>query len=89
MPIVVIPPPYRGPTQGLGEIEVSGDTVLGCLEAVEARCRGFLAQVLDEAGKPHKFVRIFVNTELVESLPREAPVQDGDRIEVLAAIAGG
>ncbi len=89
MPTVAIPPPYRGPTRGLGEIEVSGGTVLDCLAAVEARYQGFLPQVLDEAGKPHKFVRLFVNAELLDALPGEIPVQPEDRIEVLAAIAGG
>ncbi len=89
MPTVAIPPPYRGPTGGVGEFEGPGGTVLDCLQAIEARHQGFLPQVLDEAGKPHKFVRLFVNTEPIDTLPGETPVEADDPIQVLAAIAGG
>ena len=50
MPQVVVPAPYRGPTQGQGRIEVSGATVRECLLAVEGRYPGFAEQVFDGAG---------------------------------------
>jgi len=86
MPTVHVPPPYRGPTGGQAEIAVEGATVRQCLEAVEARHPGFAEQVLDGAGQVHRFVRLFVNGEPAEL---DAPVKDSDRVEVLAAIAGG
>ncbi len=89
MPTVIVPQSYQGPTRGQGEIEVEGRTVLECLEAVEAEHTGFLPQVLDGHGKPHKFVKLFVNEEPVEGPVRETPVEAGDRVEVIAAIAGG
>jgi molybdopterin synthase sulfur carrier subunit len=84
---VLVPTAYRGPTRGEGEIPVSGETVRACLEAVEEKFPGFLAQVLDERGAVHRFVKLFVNGEQVGSL--DAAVAADDRIEVLAAIAGG
>jgi len=90
MPTVRIPPPYRGPTRGEAEIQVTGSTVRECLEAVEARYPGFRAQVLDAAGGLHGFVRLFLNGEaLAAGRALDTPVAAEDALEVLAAIAGG
>jgi molybdopterin synthase sulfur carrier subunit len=86
MPIVLIPPPYRGPTGGVERIEVTATTVRECIEAVESAHSGFAAQVFDATGEPHKFVKLFINGD---QSPPEAPVAEGDEVEVLAAIAGG
>ncbi|MBW2312966.1 MAG: MoaD/ThiS family protein [Deltaproteobacteria bacterium] len=86
MPIVLIPPPYRGPTGGQERIEVAANTVRACIEAVEAAHPGFLPQVFAADGEPHKFVKLFVNGD---QSPPEAEVAEGDEVEVLAAIAGG
>jgi molybdopterin converting factor small subunit len=89
MPHVVIPPPYRGPTGGLGQIEVDGVTVRECIEAVGERYPGFVEQVLDADGRVHRFVNLFVNGEEIERAAVDAPVAAGDHVEILAAIAGG
>ena len=89
MPIVIIPPPYRGPTRGEAEVEVDASTIRGCLEAVEARHPGFGPQIFDAQGTPHRFVKIFHGTELVDPAKLDTEVEEGDRIEVVAAIAGG
>jgi len=87
MPTVLVPTAYRGPTRGVAEVEVEGVTVLACLEAVEARFPHFMEQVLDAEGKVHRFVKLFVNEQQIDAV--EQPVVSGDRVEVLAAIAGG
>jgi sulfur carrier protein ThiS len=89
MPTVHVPPPYRGPTQGLGEIEVRGSTVLECLEAVEARHPGFRELVLDPSGGLHRFVRLFVNGEQLDRDALGTPIRESDQLEILAAIGGG
>jgi molybdopterin synthase sulfur carrier subunit len=86
MPCVLIPPPYRGPTRGLASIEVAGQTVRECIEAIESVHPGFAAQVFDAAGEPHKFVKLFVNGD--QTVPG-ARVSAGDEVELVAAIAGG
>jgi len=90
MPLVIVPAPYQGPTGGRGEIEVAGRSVRECIEAVARAHPGFREQVFDEQGRVHRFVSLFVNGD---ELPREAavetPVAEHDRIEILAAIAGG
>jgi len=89
MPVVLIPPPYRGPTRGEAEIETSGASVIDCLRQVEQRSPGFLSLVLDDGGGIHRYVKLFVNEEQVDSEWLDVPVADDDRIQVLAAIAGG
>jgi molybdopterin converting factor small subunit len=89
MPKVEVPPPYRGPTRGEARIEVAGASVRECLAAVEARHPGFLEQVLGPDGRPHRFVRLFVNGVQIEAGGLDSPVDASDEIQVLAAIAGG
>ena len=89
MPIVIIPAPYRGPTQGRGEISVEGSTPRECIEAVEKEYPGFRELVLDDAGAVHRFIKLFVNQEEIDPKAVDEPIQAGDHLEVLAAIAGG
>ena len=89
MPQVRIPPPYRGPTQGLAEVQVRGATVRECIAAVEARHPGFAAQVFDADGGLHGFVTLFVNGEEIGRDAVDSAIGASDVVEVLAAIAGG
>jgi molybdopterin converting factor small subunit len=89
MPVVRIPPPYRGPTRGESQVAVHGATVRECLLDVEALYPGFGPQVFDPDGKVHRFVRLFVNGEPIEAADLGRSVREDDSVEVLAAIAGG
>ena len=89
MPVVKIPPPYRGPTAGAGAIEVAGATVREALGAVNAGHPGFGDLIFDGDGAVHKFVSLFVNGEEIARGEVDAPLAAGDEIEVIAAIAGG
>lgn len=89
MPLVIVPEPYRGPTQGLGEIHVEAEDVRSALLAVEAAHPGFQELVLDDEGALHRFVRLFVNDEQIDRAALEMPLAAEDRLGVLAAIAGG
>lgn len=89
MPVVMIPTAYRAPTLGRAEVKVAGATVLECLRAVEEEFPGFLELVLDPGGEVHPFVKLFVNEEQVDRNPLDTRVASDDRVEVLAAIAGG
>lgn len=89
MPKVEVPPRYRGPTNGVALIEVDGDTVRSCIEAVEILYPGFGELVLDKEGNLRRYVRLFVNGEALERDAVDSPVADSDNIQVLAAAAGG
>jgi molybdopterin synthase sulfur carrier subunit len=88
MPIVMVPPPYRGPTAGEGEIRVDAATVRECIDAVEARFPGFRDQIL-AGGAVHRFVSFFVNGDEIAREQLDARLAPDDRLEILAAIAGG
>ena len=89
MATVVIPPPYRGPTQGQDRIEVAAHTVGACIDAVDARYPGFRPMVVDASGKLHRFVKLFRNGDQLHGDVLGTPIADGDQLEVIAAIAGG
>ena len=89
MPKVEVPTRYRGPTRGLGEIDVDADTVRSCIEAVEAEYPGFRELILDSEGNVRRFVRLFVNGEALERDAVNTPVAESDRVQFLAAAAGG
>lgn len=89
MPVVAVPPPYRGPTGGEGEIQVDGATVKACLDAVDARHPGFGALIFTADGSVHRFVRLFVNEDPVAEGALDTPVGPTDEINVVAAIGGG
>jgi len=89
MPLVVVPEPYRGPTQGRGEVQVEASDVMSALLAVEAAHPGFQELVLDEGGGLHRFVKLFVNDEQIDRKALDMPLAEDDRLGVLAAIAGG
>ena len=89
MPVVKIPPPYQGPTEGRALIDVTGATVGECVEAVCAQFAGFRELVFDASGKVHKFVTLYVNGDEVARTALATPVAAGDEVAILAAIAGG
>jgi len=91
MPIVVIPLAFRGTTQGKGEVLVPAGTIKDCLEAVGAEAPGFLELCLDAEGRAQRWLKFFVNeVQLDESLDAlSVAIGEDDRLEVLAAVAGG
>ncbi len=60
-----------------------------CIEAVEVEHPGFRELILDGQGNVRRFVRLFVNGEALDRDAIDAPLKDADRVEVLAAAAGG
>ena len=89
MPVVFIPTAYRAPTQGKAEVRVSGSSAIECLRAVESEHPGFLELVIDSNGQQHPFVKLFVNEAQIETNALDTRLAPNDRLEVLAAIAGG
>ena len=89
MPSVFIPPPYRGPTLGESEVAVTASTVRECLQAVESRYPGFGELVFAADGGLPRYVKLFLNGEVLDPGDLDRGVSDGDAVEVMAAIAGG
>ena len=79
------------PTVG-GERSVAaeGSTVRELIDNVDRRHPGFAGQLLETSGAQRTFVNIYVNDEDVRYLNGlETPVEEGDVISILPAVAGG
>ena len=53
------------------------------------RREGFAEQLFDAEGRVHGFVNLFVNGEEIGREALDTALDAGDRVEILAAIAGG
>jgi molybdopterin converting factor small subunit len=77
-------------TGGASEVEVEAADVAGLIAALESRHQGVRDRLVDASGALRRHVRVFVNDEDVRALQQEAtPLQPGDRVAIVPAIAGG
>lgn len=79
------------PTVG-GERIVVGDgsTLRELIHNIDARHPGFAGQLLEGDGSQRRFVNIYVNDEDIRYLKGlDTPVQEGDVVSILPAVAGG
>jgi molybdopterin synthase sulfur carrier subunit len=75
---------------GAKSVTSEGATVAELIENLEREYPGFKAQVLTEDGQLHRFVNIYQNDEDVRYLGQmNAPLDNGDVISILPALAGG
>lgn len=92
MPVQVrIPTPLRKLTNNEELIPVNAATV-GAAIATELQSRfpGIRERLLDEQGAVRRFVNVYVNEEDIRFLQnQQTPLEDGDEISIIPAIAGG
>ena len=87
---VRIPTPLRGYTAGADEVRARGATVAEAMSTLGAAHDGLLARVLTPEGEPRQFVNIYLGSRNVRALQgMQTPVNDGDVISIVPAVAGG
>jgi len=60
------------------------------VEALDQQWPGMKNRLCDESGQIRRFVNVFVNSEDIRFLQgRDTPLQDGDEVSIVPAIAGG
>ncbi|MGE5595326.1 MAG: MoaD/ThiS family protein [Hyphomicrobiales bacterium] len=75
---------------GQKAVEASGSTIGEVLADIDGRNPGFRGQVFGEDGKLHRFVNIYLNDEDIRYMGGvDAPVKQGDVVDILPALAGG
>ena len=75
---------------GARSIEANGRTLGEAVADVAARYPALGPRLRDAEGKPYPFVVFYVNDEDVRFRGGfAAPIQDGDEVTVIPAIAGG
>ena len=86
---VRIPTILRTYTGGAKAVQGDGNTLSAVIDDIESRNPG-LKERLVEADELRRFVNVYVNDEDVRFLGGLAtPVDDGDVVVVLPAVAGG
>jgi sulfur-carrier protein len=86
---VRIPTILRTYTGGAKAIEGSGATLGELLEDLDRRNPGLRDRIVD-AGELRRFVNVYLNDEDVRFLGGiQTPINDGDAVTVLPAVAGG
>jgi sulfur-carrier protein len=86
---VKIPTQLRAATGGEAETEVSGATVGEVLDGLYERYDELRERIADDGGL-RRFVNVFVGGEDIRFLDGlDTPVEDGDEVTILPAVAGG
>jgi molybdopterin converting factor small subunit len=71
-------------------LDAQGETVGAVVADVAARYPALAPRLRDDTGEPYPFVTFYLNDEDIRFHGGfEAPVQDGDELTVVPAIAGG
>lgn len=91
MPVDVrLPTVLRAQAGGQSTVTVKGSTIGDVLRELVAEYPGMAGQLLNEDGSLHKFVNVYVNDDDVRYLSAlDTPVQEGDEVSLLPAVAGG
>ena len=91
MPIQVrIPTPLRGLTGDQETVTAEGSTVNEVITHLQDQYPGLKERICDESGALRRFVNFYLNDEDIRFKDGpETPVQDGDELSIIPAIAGG
>ena len=91
MPVTVrIPTVLQKLTDGLDEVQASGNTVAALIDDLRATHSDFVARITNEDGAVKPFLNVFVNGEDIRfSGDLQARVNDGDEVSIIPSIAGG
>lgn len=87
---VRIPTLLQATTQGERVVSGQGSTLGEVISELDRRYPGLKNQLTADNGDLHRFINVYKNDEDVRYLGKlETPVEDGDVISILPAVAGG
>ncbi|RJQ26758.1 MAG: MoaD/ThiS family protein [Peptococcaceae bacterium] len=87
---VKVPASLSHLTGGKKTVECTGDNIAACLTSLEAQFPGIKDKLCNEKGDAFGFINVFVNGENVRYLQgMDTPLQEGDELTIIPAIAGG
>ncbi len=86
---VFVPTPLRKLTNGNSKVRLRAASIAELIERAEKEYPGFRARVT-ENGEIKRFINVYVNGVDIRTLAGKfTPIQDGDEISVIPAMAGG
>lgn len=87
---ILIPTPLQKFTNEQAAIESSATSIAELVDSLETSFPGIKARLCDEEGKLRRFLNFYVNSEDIRFLQgAETPLQDGDEVSIVPAVAGG
>jgi sulfur-carrier protein len=87
---VKLPTQLRAAAGNATETQVEGGTVGEALQALYEQHAELRERIADEGGGLRRFVNVFLGGEDIRFLEGlETPVNDGDELTILPAVAGG
>ena len=87
---ILIPTPLRKFTNEQESVTVEPGTVGTLLSSLETQFPGIGKRLYDDNGDLRRFINIYVNEEDIRFLEgKETPIDDGDAVSIVPAIAGG
>jgi sulfur-carrier protein len=87
---VKLPTQLRAAAGNATEAQVEGGTVGEALQALYEQHAELRERIADEGGGLRRFVNVFLGGEDIRFLEGlETPVDDGDELTILPAVAGG
>jgi molybdopterin synthase sulfur carrier subunit len=87
---VRIPTPLRKLTNNEELVEVQAATIGEAITELQNRFPGIQERLIDEKGEVRRFVNVYVNEEDIRFLKNQhTPLNDGDEVSIIPAIAGG
>jgi molybdopterin converting factor small subunit len=86
--VVVVPQPFRRFAGKAGEVVARGTTVRAALVSLRGDYPELARRLVDEADRPRRYLTLLLNGDAVTANP-DAEVADGDRLTLIAPMAGG
>jgi adenylyltransferase/sulfurtransferase len=87
---VYIPTPFRSVTANQAYLELGSATVAELLAELTQRYPELDQRLHDDSGQLHRYINIYVNKEEIEDLQgQDTPLQPGDEVSLIPALAGG
>jgi molybdopterin synthase sulfur carrier subunit len=87
---VRIPSPLRNYTNGADVVQAAGASVGEVLNSLKAQAGGIETRLFKGPNQLNRFVNVYLNDEDIRFLKNlETPVNEGDEISIVPAIAGG
>jgi adenylyltransferase/sulfurtransferase len=86
---VYIPTSLRRVTAGQALVEAEARDIASLLDQLERRFPGLKRQLVDEQGRLHRYVNVYVNNEEVGERGMSTPLKEDDEVAFIPAMAGG
>lgn len=87
---VRIPSVLTGLTGGKQTVAIEAENIRSLLNGLDASYTGIGERLTDEQGEVRRFINLYVNEEDIRFLEGlNTDLQDGDKVSIVPAIAGG